>query len=442
MARTEKLRQRRPAGAAAPARGGVPLATRLGLISQVTDRLVRSVDFEETLRILIEGATDLLGVDRGSILILDPDSRTLSIRVAKGVDPEVVATTRIPLGAGIAGSVAQSGVPLVVQDIRELPLWQETVAHDQRSDYEDFSALCVPLAIHGQVQGVMNFNHKQGREPFDHADLEFALLIANQASVALYCSRLHQEYQRKQAMDGDLRSARAIQERFHPSRAPQLDGFEVAARSLMCNQVGGDYYDFLPLGADRVALALGDASGHGLGAALLAADARAALRALLRSGESLEECLYQLNNLLHDDSAEEMYMTLLLGVFDAPRRSFTFATAGHHMPALVRGGTALKAPLMGSNIPLGIRRDLAFAREGAVELDPGDVMVLFTDGLWEAADRAGRRFGTDVLPATLERLHTRRAPDILQGILAAVARHRAEPEPEDDCTVVVVKAET
>ena len=134
-------------------------------------------------------------------------------------------------------------------------------------------------------------------------------------------------------------------------------------------------------------------------------------------------------------------MTLLLGVLDAPRRRFEFATAGHHLPALVRCGKALRVPLVGSNFPLGIRRDLGFAREAAVELAPGDVMVLFTDGLWEAADRDGRCFGTEALPAALERLHGRRAGDILEGVFAAAGRFRATPEPDDDCTVVVVKAE-
>ncbi len=402
---------------------------------------MRSLDFDETLQTLIEGATDLLGVERGSILILDAESRSLSIRVAKGLDPAVVATTRIPLGDGIAGSVAETGVPLVVQDIRELPLWQQSVAPGQRHDYDDFSALCVPLSIHGRIQGVMNFNHKRGRRPFDQRDLEFALLIANQASVALYTAVLHQQYQKKEALDSELRTAHAIQERLLHHEPPQLPGFSFAATCRMCNQVGGDYFDFIPLAKGKLAVAIGDVAGHGLGAALLVADARAALRGLLKSGATIEECFFELNNLLHQDTAAEMYMTFLLGVLDGPARCFQFVTAGHHMPIVSRRGKPLKLPLMGSNIPLGIRRDLRFLAEETLELASGDSLLLYTDGVWEATDREGRRFGADRLHAVLAACAERGGQETIDAMLDAVAHHRWAPEAEDDYTLVIAQVQ-
>lgn len=429
---------RRRAPRASPAHTVV--GSRLQLISQVTDRLVRTLDFDETLRTLIEGATDLLAVERGSILILDPETRTLSIRVAKGLDPRVVASTRIPLGEGIAGSVAESGVPLVVQDIRELPLWRETTSASRRHEYEDFSALCVPLAIHGRVQGVMNFNHKRGGRPFDQQDLEFALLIANQASVALFTALLHQQYQKKEALDSELRTAHVIQERLMHQEPPELPGFTFAATCRMCNQVGGDYFDFIELGEGRVAVAIGDVAGHGLGAALLVADARAALRGLLSRGKAIEDCLFELNNQLHQDTGAEMYMTLLLGVVDGPGRFFHYATAGHHMPIVTRRGKSLRLPLMGSNIPLGIRRDIRFLAEQDLKFQPGDAMLLYTDGVWEATDRDGRRFGSDRITAVVESCDGQPTMPVIEMLLDSVARHRVAPEAEDDYTLIFARA--
>ena len=417
------------------------VGSRLQLISQVTDRLVRSLDFDETLQTLIEGATDLLDVERGSILILDPNSRTLSIRVAKGLDPAVVAATRIPLGDGIAGSVALSGVPLMVQDIRKLPLWRETVSAEQHHEYEDFSALCVPLAIHGRVQGVMNFNHKRGRRAFDQQDLEFALLIANQASVALFTALLHQQYQQKEALDSELRTAHAIQERLMHHEPPVFEGFSFAAACRMCNQVGGDYFDFISLPSGGLAVAIGDVAGHGLGAALLVADARAALRGLLSRGAPIEACLHELNNLLQEDTGAEMYMTLLLGVLHGGSRRFEYATAGHHMPIVVRRGRSLRLPLMGSNIPLGIRRDLNFLAEESIEFEPGDSMLLYTDGVWEATDREGRRFGNERLTSVVEAGRHRGAQETIDALFEAVAEHRSATEAEDDYTLIVAQAD-
>ena len=421
--------------------GVVPASTpQLSLISQVTDRLVRTVDVDEALRILIEGATELLDVERGSILILDHATQTLAIRVSKGIDDAVVRSARIPLGEGIAGSVASSGVPLMVQDIRELALWQQTVSAAQRVDYRDYSALCVPLTIHGTVQGVMNFNHKRGLRPFDAADLEFALLIANQAAVALFCATLHQRLRRQHEMEVDLRVARGLQKRFLSHPPPVVPKFAFHATCQMCNEVGGDYFDFIPLGEERLAIVIGDAAGHGLGAALLATDARAAVRSCLKQGDDIERCMFEVNNIVQADTDAEMFMTLIVGVLDARRRRFRFATAGHPMPLVVHDGHLLRLPLMGSNIPLGIRRDIKFIVEQPIDLRRGDVMFLFTDGIWEATDATERRFGTEVMPGVLERSHALTPQQIAENMLARVKEHREASDPEDDYTMIVARA--
>ena len=430
----------RPPAPATPAAVLAALAPQLSLISQVTDRLVRTVDFDEALRTLIEGATELLDVERGSIMIVDHASQTLTIRVSKGIDDAVVRGTRIPVGQGIAGSVAANGAPLMVQDIRDLPLWQETVAPGQRDDYRDYSALCVPLVIHGKIQGVMNFNHKRGLRPFDSGDLEFALLIANQAAVALYCATLHQQFRRQQEMEVDLRVARGLQKRFLAHEPPVVPHFEFAATCEMCNEVGGDYFDFIPLGDDRLAIVIGDAAGHGLGAALLATDARAAVRSCLKQGDDIERCLFEVNNIVQADTDAEMFMTMIVGVLDARRRRFRFATAGHPMPLVVHDGKLLRLPLMGSNIPLGIRRDIRFNVEQPIDLRRGDLLFMFTDGIWEACDAAGRRFGTEVMPGVLEACRADPLPAIADTMLARAREHRESPEREDDYTMVIARA--
>jgi sigma-B regulation protein RsbU (phosphoserine phosphatase) len=209
----------------------------------------------------------------------------------------------------------------------------------------------------------------------------------------------------------------------------------------MCNQVGGDYFDFIHLANGKLAVAIGDVAGHGLGAALLVADARAALRGLLSRGATIEECFFELNNLLQEDTAAEMYMTFLLGVLDGPARRFQFVTAGHHMPIVSRRGKSLKLPLMGSNIPLGIRRDLKFLAEEELELASGDSMLLYTDGVWEATDRENRRFGADRLHAVLAGCAERGGQETIDAMLDAVARHRWAPEAEDDYTLVIAQVD-
>ena len=208
----------------------------------------------------------------------------------------------------------------------------------------------------------------------------------------------------------------------------------------MCHSVGGDYYDFMTLASGEVAIAIGDVAGHGLGSALLATDARTSLRESLSRGDSLASCLEHLNDVLQADTSDEMYMTFLLGFLDPASRCFRFASAGHHMPVLLRGGHAERLPAAGSNIPLGVRRGLKFGLEDPLELEPGDLLVLFTDGIWEATDAAGRRFGTAGLEKTLIAKRRKGEGEIVTAVFDAVARHRSTPEPDDDCTLIVLRA--
>lgn len=421
-----------------PARRPTAHVRELTLVKTVTDRLVASLDFREALTTLIEGTRELLGVDRGSILLVDEERESLRIEVARGIDPEVVARTRIPIGHGIAGTVAATGEPMVARDVRQLAQW--TPDPERQNEYADLSALCVPLVLRGEVLGVMNFNHKRDGEPFDEADLEFALLIANQAAVVLWSARLHREYLAKQVLDRELAIARAIQERLVPQSLPDLSGFRFAATQHMCQAVGGDYYDLVPTQDGRLALAIGDAAGHGVGSALVAAEARATLRECLARGDGLSQSLARVNDHLQSDTSPEMYMTMLLGLLDPATRFFEFSTAGHHMPVLVRDGQAIRGQPVGSNIPLGFRRGIEFHAEWPMVLRAGDLLLLFTDGIWEAEDDADRRFGSEGLIRVLERDHRLPEPELLDRLIGAVAEHCAGRELEDDLTLVLVRA--
>jgi sigma-B regulation protein RsbU (phosphoserine phosphatase) len=405
----------------------------------VTDRLVRTLDFDHALKTLVEGAIELLGVDRGSILILDAATETLTIRVARGLPDEIVRSTRIRLGEGIAGEVARTGQPVVLEDVRRHPGWKKR-PRGAGDEYADFSALCVPLEIHGSIHGVMTFNQKRNGRSFTGTDLEFALLIANQAAVALFSAMLHRHYLDKQALDQELKIARTIQQRLLPQELPAVPGFRLAARQAMCRGVGGDYYDFLPLPSGEIAIAIGDVAGHGIGSALLATDARMALRESLLRGETLEGCLEHLNDVLQADTSAEMYMTLLLGFLDPRSRTFAFASAGHHMPVLLRGERVERLAAAGSNIPLGVRHGLKFGLEDPLAFESGDLLMLFTDGIWEAVDGRGRRFGTAGLERTLRASHRKSEAEIVAAVFDAVARHSVALEPEDDCTLIILRA--
>ncbi len=411
----------------------------LAVVRRVTERLVASLDFREALSTLIEGATELLGVERASILLVEPGSRTLRIEVARGLDPQVIERTRIPLGEGIAGAVAATGQAVVAQDVRELPSWRGSPA--QAADYADFSALCVPLALHGKVLGVMNFNHKRTGQAFGERDLDFALLIANQAAVVIWSARLHRDHLEKQVLDRELSIARAIQERLMTRDVPQVTGFELAARQQMCREVGGDYYDFFQISDGQLAVAIGDAAGHGIGSALVAAQVRAMLRECLGRGDGLVRTLQRVSDQVHADTSAKMFMTLLVGLLDLDSHFFEFATTGHHLPLLVRDGRVMKVRGTGRNFPLGVRRGQQFELEFPLGLRRDDRILLVTDGLLEAENGAGEEFGEDGVARALTRCGDRHPEEILDELLRSVAEHRGG-ELADDVTLVLCRVLT
>jgi len=424
-----------------PRAGGVGRgghARELALVRRVTDRLVASIDFHEALTTLIDGATELLDVERGSVLVLDEARAELRIEVARGLDPEIVPRVRIPLGKGIAGGVAASGQPVVARDVRELPGFETDPR--QASDYADFSALCVPLTLQGRVLGVMNFNHKRSGEPFDQRDLEFALLIANQASIVLWSAQLHREFLDKQVLDREVEIARSIQERLLARELPEVPRFSFAARQDMCTGVGGDYYDFVKLHDGQLAVIVGDAAGHGLGSALVAAQARATLRECLARGDGLTEALARVSDRIHADTAPGVYMTMLFGLLDPSAHFFEFATTGHHMPLLVRDGRVITPRAVGRNLPLGIRQGQSFQLEFPLGLRKGDLLVVYTDGLLEATSPEDVEFGVEGVVLELGRCAGATPADAIEALLAAVERH-SRTEIEDDVTIVALRAE-
>lgn len=189
-----------PTPPAAPRRaGGADPQFRLSMIAQITDALARSLNFGQAMQELIDGATELLGVERGAVMMLDHSTRTLTISAASGIDEEAMRSTNVEVGFGIAGAVAETGRPLIQ---KRAPAAGTAPSADQPD-----SGLCVPIAIHGKLLGVMGFEDKKDTARFTKADLEFAQLIANQAAIALYCDLLHAEFQDELTRDASRMEA-------------------------------------------------------------------------------------------------------------------------------------------------------------------------------------------------------------------------------------------
>jgi PAS domain S-box-containing protein len=245
---------------------------------------------------------------------------------------------------------------------------------------------------------------------------------------------------RAQARETEMRLARLIQRKLYPTRAPTLESFDLAGRVLPADATCGDYLDFIPMGGGRVGIAVGDVSGHGFGPALLMAETRAYLRSLVRSTRDLRRILERLNRFLLRDTELERFVTLMLVVLDPQRRSLTYTSAGHVPGFLLDRTGAPRRVLESTSVPLGIFRDTSVDVSPEIPLEDGDLFVLLTDGVMEAANDDGEFFERDRALNLVAELRDEPSHRIVRGLFRAVESFRSPGPRADDVTAVVGKA--
>lgn len=242
----------------------------------------------------------------------------------------------------------------------------------------------------------------------------------------------------KEAYERELRVARDVQQELLPREPPAVEGLELAGVCRPAIGVGGDYYDFLALGGARAGLLIADVSGKGVPAALLMAGLQAAVRSM-PPGTPPGALVARLNDVLFASSSSSRYATLFYGEYDAGTRALRFANAGHHPPLVVGRDGAREVDGSTGGLPIGLFEGTTYD-EGRVELRPGDLVALFTDGVVEAPDPAGTEFGAERLREALERARDRPLADVIDEVLDELTRWGAGRSAHDDVTLVLARA--
>jgi sigma-B regulation protein RsbU (phosphoserine phosphatase) len=297
----------------------------------------------------------------------------------------------------------------------------------------------VPLKLHEKSEGILGVGRKLSGTEYTQADIEFLTSLGNIALLALENARLFKEAIEKQKLEDELLIAKEIQRGLLPSVLPNLRGVDYAAINLSSKQVGGDYYDVIPLTARRCVIAIGDVSGKGPPAALLMANLQATIRALSPLGLSLAELTTRVNNLICDSTSSSRFITFFWGIFDCETNMLRYVNAGHNPPYLFRNSGAVERLTQGGMVLGVLKKDVPY-HEGETKLDRGDVLVLFTDGVTEAMDNNDTEFGEERLEKIVISTKNHSARTILSAIVNAVQEHSRGEAPSDDITLVVLKA--
>ncbi|MFP6854320.1 MAG: GAF domain-containing SpoIIE family protein phosphatase, partial [Opitutales bacterium] len=309
----------------------------------------------------------------------------------------VLRSETLGLGEGLVGEVASTGKPIMVSDATRDP---RIVRHDDPS-LEVRSAIYAPIKFGDLLIGVLAVVNPSNGLAFGETDFSLVNSLAEQAALAIHNSDIMHVGIEKNKLDMDLALASNVQSLFLPAAFPSSDELEVDARYLSSQQVGGDFYDFFRLGPSRFGMAIADVSGKGVPASLLMAIGQTTLRHLAKGGESPAKALMLLNRELNERMREDMFITAIYGIIDLKKNTFTFARAGHELPLIIRPGKgkakSLAEYMESEGLALGMVPDELFDEVIADCVTPfnhGDSIVLFTDGVTEAADAADEQFST------------------------------------------------
>ena len=299
------------------------------------------------------------------------------------------------------------------------------------------SLLCVPLMIKSELKGVLTVYNKKENQQFTDDDQRMLAIIAAQSAQVIENARLNEREKQLLKMQEELRLAARIQSELLPKSVPSIAGYDIAGKSIPAQSVGGDYFDFITIDEDHLALCLGDVSGKGLPASLLMSNVQATLRSHALMGLTAKECTIRSNRLLFRSTSAEKFVTLFFAVLDVRGHTLSYANSGHEHPMVYTAEGAL-ARLSTGGIMLGMFEDFPFQADSVV-LKGGDVMVVFSDGVTEAMNEDRDQFGDARLQEVILAHRGESASSLIESIMSAVKTHAGAAPQMDDITLLVVK---
>jgi phosphoserine phosphatase RsbU/P len=304
------------------------------------------------------------------------------------------------------------------------------------------SAFLAPLTYAGQQLGVLAIARDAEHEPFDAGHFHTFKALAEQSAFSLWDAILHHEAAEKKQIVKDLALANEVQRILLPTEPPEIDGYEVAGTNVPARYLSGDYFDFVPLDADRWGVAIADVSGKGVPAALLMAMCRSALRLIAPVGDSPADVMRRVNAQLYPDIKEDMFISMAYAVIDRRESVVRLARAGHDAPLVWRardaGIEAIKPPGMAVGIDSGVAFNKTTA-DFSLPLDSGDCLVFYTDGVTEALDRDGEEFGMDAMKRAIQASAPEGAAAIVRRVAEEVRAFIGDHPQHDDITLIAIR---
>jgi len=296
----------------------------------------------------------------------------------------------------------------------------------------------LPMRAGDRTLGLLCLGDRLGGAAYEDADVEYLAALSNIAMSAIENSRFVREMVEKRELERELSLARTIQKGLLPAVIKSPEGYDIAAVNESSLQVGGDYYDVIPLSEHEYVLGIGDVSGKGVPASLLMANVQAALRAIAPLRLPMDEATQRLNAIVYSNTQADTFITFFWGILDARSNIFTYVNAGHNPPYLFRADGEFEAMMTGGLI-LGVLDEQVPYDIASVILRPGDTIIAYTDGVNEAMSQEMKEYGNERLEALLRKLAGRPAAEIIDRVREDILRHTTGAKQSDDITMLALR---
>jgi sigma-B regulation protein RsbU (phosphoserine phosphatase) len=419
---------------------GLTTIDKLRMLLDITKKISRSLDLQEVLNQVMDTLDSLIPYDAAGIFVLQCRDKDLvpegeepcvfKSEAVRGYDIDELSDLHLKLGEGFIGSVALSAKPLISADVRKDPVYVN--ARDATR-----SEMVAPIISNDEVIGVFDLESDQFNA-YSEDDLDVLMLLASQVAIIIEKVMLHEQLIEKKRLEGQLEVARQVQLELLPARDPELGGFDISAYNFPTEEVSGDYYDWVRIYDDQIGVVIADVSGKGVPAAILMAFLRASLRAATHIGYATHISMAKVNFLLWESIESNQFVTAFYGILDAPKGTLSYSNAGHNPPLLINAAGKSRFIEKGEQ-PLGMFRETRY-HEYYLEFEPGDVLVLYTDGATEANNPQGEEFGRERLAAAVKQNYARPAREMIASLQMEILEWTDNKGSNDDVTFFIIKA--
>jgi sigma-B regulation protein RsbU (phosphoserine phosphatase) len=419
--------------------GALTAETKYRLLLTIAQKISGTLDLHEILDHILDTVRTVVDYDAAGIFVLAHDDPFLrfgeSLQVIAGMASRgfelrpLEEDDMLRLGKGIVGHVVETQQPVIAPDVAVDPHY---IAGRRATRAE----IAVPVTIEGRVVGALNLE-SDTLGAYRVEDLEALRFFADAAGLSIEKAMLHRELIEKRRIESQLQIAHDVQSRLLPAAPPALPGYDIAGVSLPSDDIGGDYFDYLPLPGNRLGLVVADVAGKGIPAALIMSAFRTLVRLNARREPDVAEAMRGVNRFLAESADMPSFVTAVYGVLDVVSGRFVYSNCGHNPPLLFRE-SGREEELTAGGPFLGVF-DSSSYDAGDVDLEPGDVLVLYTDGVIETGPGRDNEFGVARLASVVRETRAMTSARIIEEAIQETRRFSGRTSYTDDFTIMVVK---